>query len=291
MATKLQEVSLKQAPRQQRQKWGTRLAKNKLSLVGTGLLLVLVMAAALAGYLSPYDPLRSNFREMLSAPSMSHPFGTDNYGRDLLTRVLFGMRLSLNIGVSVMVLSGVAGLLLGLLSGYFSRWDNLIMRAMDVLMAFPAILLAIAIMAILGTGYINSIIALSVVYAPRCARIVRSSTLSIKGLSYIEACRALGMADTRIIFRHILPNCLAPLVIQVVFVFAYAILADAALSFIGVGTPPPTPSLGNILADGRDYMDNAPWMMIFPGLVIAVLVLALNLAGDGLRDALDPKMR
>ena len=178
-----------------------------------------------------------------------------------------------------------------MVSGYSPRLDGPIMRVMDVLMAFPAILLAIAVMAILGTGEVNAIIALVVVYTPICARIVRSSALSVKMREYVEAARALGAYEWRIVFKHIFPNSLSPLIVQLVFVFAYAIVAEAALSFIGVGTPPPTPSLGNILSEGRNYMAVAPWTTIAPGLAISITVLALNLAGDGLRDLLDPKMR
>ena len=268
-----------------------RLSRNSLCVLGAGALLLVVVVALLAPVLTAYDPIKVDPRSMLVAPSVTHLFGTDHFGRDLYTRVLFGTRISLRIGTIVTLLTGVLGAAIGLASGYFRRLDGPIMRLMDVLMAYPAILLAIGVMAVLGTGEINAIIALIIVYTPRCARIVRASTLTVKTREYVQAARVLGALEGRIIFRHIFPNCLSPLIVQLVFVFAYAIVAEAALSFIGVGTPPPTPSLGNILSEGRNYLAVAPWATIAPGVAISVTVLALNLAGDGLRDILDPKMK
>jgi peptide/nickel transport system permease protein len=269
----------------------SRLGKNRLCVVGVWVLSLLVCAGLLARYFTPYDPIKVDPRSMLGQPTYSHPFGTDHFGRDVYTRVIYGTRISLRIGTVVAFFAGVFGAFLGLVSGYSPRLDGPIMRVMDVLMAFPAILLAIGVMAILGTGEVNAIIALVIVYTPICARIVRSSALSVKMREYVEAARALGAYEWRIVFKHIFPNSLSPLIVQLVFVFAYAIVAEAALSFIGVGTPPPTPSLGNILSEGRNYMAVAPWTTIAPGLAISITVLALNLAGDGLRDMLDPKMR
>ena len=268
-----------------------RLSRNSLCVVGVASLLLVVVVALLAPVLTAYDPIKVDPRSMLAEPSAVHLFGTDHFGRDLYTRVLFGTRISLRIGTIVTLLTGVLGAVIGLASGYFRRLDGPIMRLMDVLMAYPAILLAIGVMAVLGTGEINAIIALIIVYTPRCARIVRASTLTVKTREYVQAARVLGALEGRIIFRHIFPNCLSPLIVQLVFVFAYAIVAEAALSFIGVGTPPPTPSLGNILSEGRNYLAVAPWATIAPGVAISVTVLSLNLAGDGLRDILDPKMK
>ncbi len=268
-----------------------RLSRNSLCVVGAASLLLVVVASLLAPALTTYDPIKVDPRSMLVGPSLMHLFGTDHFGRDLYTRVLFGTRISLRIGTIVTLLTGILGAAIGLASGYFRRLDGPIMRLMDVLMAYPAILLAIGVMAVLGTGEFNAIIALIVVYTPRCARIVRASTLTVKTREYVQAARVLGAQEVRIIFRHIFPNCLSPLIVQLVFVFAYAIVAEAALSFIGVGTPPPTPSLGNILSEGRNYLAVAPWATIAPGVAISVTVLALNLAGDGLRDILDPKMK
>ncbi|HZW98935.1 MAG TPA: ABC transporter permease [Trueperaceae bacterium] len=270
----------------------TKFARQRpTGLVGIVLLVGLVVASVGAPLWGLADPLESDYLSMLSPPAADHVLGTDQYGRDLLTRVIYGARLSLGIGASVMTLAALAGLVLGSLAGYFSRLDGPIMRGLDVLMAFPAILLAIAIMAILGTGARNGVIALAIVYTPRCARIVRASVLSVRQRTFVEAGQALGAGDARSLGIHILPNAIGPLVVQMIFVFAYAILADAGLSFIGVGTPPPTPSLGNILAEARDYLMVAPWLMWWPGAAIAAIVLALNLCGDALREVMDPRQR
>jgi peptide/nickel transport system permease protein len=268
-----------------------RLWRNRLAVSGFGLLAVVLAAALLANVLSPRDPLTMIVKERMLAPSAQHLMGTDNFGRDIFSRVLHGARLSLGVGSGVMLFTVGVGVLFGLLSGYSPRLDGPIMRVMDAMMAFPAILFGIAIMAVLGPKTINVVIALSVVYAPRTVRIVRASVLSIRQLDYIEAVRAQAAGHLRILFRHILPNCLSPLVVQATFNFAYAVLAEASLSFVGAGAPPPTPSWGNILSEGRIYMQTASWITIFPGLAIAVTVLGLNLAGDGLRDVLDPRMK
>jgi len=197
----------------------------------------------------------------------------------------------MEVGLAVMLFTVVVGVVFGLISGYFARLDNLIMRVMDAMMAFPAILFAIAIMAVLGPKTVNVVVALGVVYAPRTVRIVRASVLAVKELDFIEAIRAQAASHVRILARHVLPNCMSPLVVQATFNFAYAVLAEASLSFVGAGAPPPTPSWGNILSEGRIYMQNAPWITIFPGVAIAITVLGLNLAGDGLRDVLDPRMK
>jgi len=268
-----------------------RLWGNHLAVTGFSLVFLVFLAAILAGVLSSYDPLTMVVSDRMKSPSASHLMGTDNFGRDIFSRVLHGARLSLEVGAAVMLLTVAAGILLGLLAGYFPRLDGPVMRVMDAMMAFPAILFGIAIMAVLGPKTVNVVIALSVVYAPRTVRIVRASVLATKQLDYVEAVRAQAAGHLRILFRHILPNCLSPLVVQATFNFAYAVLAEASLSFVGAGAPPPTPSWGNILSEGRIYMQNAPWITIFPGLAIALTVLGLNLAGDGLRDILDPRMK
>jgi peptide/nickel transport system permease protein len=268
-----------------------RFRRNRLAVTGFALLLLVLVAAIFAGVLSDHDPFTMTVSDRMKPPSAQHVMGTDNFGRDIFSRVLHGARLSLEVGSAVMVFTVAAGVLFGLLSGYFPRLDGPIMRVMDAMMAFPAILFGIAIMAVLGPKTFNVVIALSVVYAPRTVRIVRASVLATKQLDYVEAVRAQAAGQIRILFRHILPNCLSPLVVQATFNFAYAVLAEASLSFVGAGAPPPTPSWGNILSEGRIYMQNAPWITIFPGLAIAVTVLGLNLAGDGLRDILDPRMK
>jgi peptide/nickel transport system permease protein len=268
-----------------------RLLHNRSCVIGGLLVLFVVLIAIFAGELAPYDPMRSNFRARLAPPSMVHWFGTDHFGRDLLSRVLYGGRVSLAIGVFVVIVTGIAGTTIGALAGYFRGLDNPLMRLMDALMAFPAILLAIVISAILGASVVNVVIALSIATSPHTARIVRASVLVVREMEYVEAGRALGASDLRLLFGHVLINALAPLIVRLTYVFAIAILAEAVLSYIGVGPPPPTPTFGNIIATERDFMATAPWAMIFPGLAIVISVLGLNLLGDGLRDVLDPRMK
>jgi peptide/nickel transport system permease protein len=260
-------------------------------LIGLVLFGAVVAAALAADWISPHDPVRNNFRYRLGAPNELHWLGTDRFGRDILSRIIHGTRVSLRIGLMVVLATGVMGALLGALAGYFRRLDGPIMRVMDGLMAFPAILLAISLAAALGPSEVNAAIALTVAYTPRTARIVRASVLVVREMEYVEAARALGAGHAHILFRHVLPNSLTPLVVQSTYIFALAILAEAVLSFIGVGPPPPAPSLGSVIADGRDYMLEAPWISLFPGLAIAIAVLGLNLLGDGLRDVLDPRMK
>ena len=224
-------------------------------------------------------------------PSLDFPLGTDGFGRDVLSRLLHGARLSLGIGLSVAVLSGALGTLVGVTSGHFKQFDSLLMRCMDALMAFPAIMLAIGITAVLGPQTASVIIALSVAYVPRTARIVRAAVLVIRETEYIQAAIVAGSSHARIVFRHLLPNSIGPLVVQMSFVFSYAILAEAALSFLGIGAPPPTPSWGNIISEGRDRSIEAWWIMLFPGIAISLAALGMNLLGDGLRDVLDPRQK
>lgn len=268
-----------------------RLLRNRSFVIGALLVLFVALIAIFAPVLAPYDPMRSNFRVRLAPPSMAHWFGTDHFGRDLLSRVMYGGRASLVIGISVVIVTGIAGTVIGAIAGYFRRLDNLLMRLMDALMAFPAILLAIVISAVLGASIVNVVIALGIATAPHTARIVRASVLVVREMEYVEAARALGASDLRLLFGHVLINALAPLIVRLTYVFAIAILAEAVLSYIGVGPPPPTPTFGNIIASERDFMETAPWTVIFPGLAIVISVLGLNLLGDGLRDVLDPRMK
>lgn len=260
-------------------------------VIGGSLVLLVTLLAVLAGLVSPHDPLASNFRLKLQPPNAEHWFGTDHFGRDVLSRVIYGGRLSLQIGLMVVIMTGIFGTLIGGVAGYFRRLDDPIMRLMDALMAFPAILLAMTVSATLGASVFNVVIALSIATTPHTARIVRSSVLVVREMQYVEAARALGAGDLRILWFHVLANSLAPLIVRLTFVFASAILAEAVLSYIGVGPPPPAPSFGNIIANGRDFMVEAPWVTIFPGLAIVVCVLGLNLLGDGLRDLLDPRIK
>ena len=265
--------------------------QNSAILLGGLLVIVVALTALVAPVVSPYEPLQVEAARRLLAPSQAHLFGTDDFGRDVFSRVLYGARLSMWVGTMTALIASVVGITIGLLAGYFTRLDNPLMRVMDGFMAFPSVILAIAIMAVLGPQVFNVIVALAVVQTPRVARVVRGVVLQVRAFDFIEAARALGTDDRRILLRHILPNCLSPLIVQTSFIFAYAVLTEAALGFLGVGAPPEVPSWGNILSEGRVYLRRAPWIALFPGLAIMVTVLGANLVGDGLRDELDPRLR
>jgi peptide/nickel transport system permease protein len=267
-----------------------KLARHRSFTIGFVIMAVLIAAALLAPA-TGLDPTAMKIRMRFRPPQAAFLFGTDQFGRDLLTRVLYGARLSLWIGLSVALLSGGFGALIGVLSAQFRRLDSLLMRVMDALMAVPAILLAIGLAAALGPQTTSVIVALAVAYIPRTARIVRSSALVTRELEFIEAARVSGISPLRIMLRHLLPNAMGPLLVQSTFVFAYAVLAEAALSFLGVGPPPPAPSWGNIIAEGRDFAVESWWIMLFPGLAISLAALGMNLLGDGLRDVLDPRLK
>jgi peptide/nickel transport system permease protein len=275
----------------ERWRWLRRLFRRKIALVGAVLVTINVIVAVLAPAIGRWDPLRLDVKARLTPPSATHWFGTDDVGRDVWSRVIYGARLSMIVGVSVVLFSFVAGIVFGLLGGYYRRFDNILMRIMDGIMAFPGIILAIALMASLGPSVVNVIVALGVVYVPRVARIVRGSVLVIRETPYVEAALALGVGDVTVLCKHILPNCLSPVIVQGTFIFAAAVLGEAALSFLGVGVPPQIPSWGNVLAEGRLYLQQAPWLTLFPGAAIMACILGLNLFGDGLRDLLDPKLR
>ena len=267
-----------------------QLSRRRIALVG----LVLTLLVAAVGVLAPLlasDPQHMDVAARLRPPGAPHWFGTDDLGRDVFSRVVFGARLSLMIGAAVVVFALLVGTLCGLVAGFYRRLDNVIMRVMDGLMAFPAIVLAVALMAALGPSVLNVILAIGVVYAPRVARVVRGSVLVIRETTYVEAARGLGAPDVVLLARHVLPNCLSPTIVQGSFIFAAAVLTEAALSFLGVGVPPYVPSWGNILADGRLYLQQAPWLVIYPGGAIMATIFGLNLFGDALRDLLDPKIR
>ncbi|HET8679877.1 MAG TPA: ABC transporter permease [bacterium] len=267
------------------------LGRSRSTMIGGGIVLLVLLVAILAPWLSPHDPLGIDVPSRLVGPGAVHPFGTDNMGRDIFSRVIFGARISLLIGSLVVACAAGVGIVLGLLAGYNNRVDRILMRIMDGLMAFPTTLLAIALMAALGARLSNVIIALAIVFTPRVARVVRSVTLVVRELDYVQAAQALGAPDSRILARHVLPNCLAPVIVQGTFIFAESVLAEAALSFLGVGLPPYIPSWGTIITAGRMFMQTAPWITIFPGVAILVAVLGLNLLGDGLRDLADPRLR
>jgi peptide/nickel transport system permease protein len=265
------------------------LRKFPLVVVAAILFILLIAVALLAPKLTGHDPNHLEVIKRLKPPSVANLLGTDDFGRDIWSRMLYGTRASIGIGLAVTIFTSALGILLGLLAGYYRRADHYIMRVMDGLMAFPAILLAIAIMASLGAHTVNVVVALAVVYTPRTVRVVRSSVLTVRDMEYTVAARALGASDLRIMFRHILPNVLSPLIIQATFNFANAVLTEAALSFLGAGVPPEVSSWGGMLAEGRQYIRQAWWMTVYPGIAIMITVLTLNLLGDGVRDMLDPR--
>jgi peptide/nickel transport system permease protein len=273
--------------------WTTikRLLHHRLFVVGLALFAVVALAAILAPWIAPIDPNKLAMRARFQPPSANWLFGTDNFGRSLWSRVIWGARLSMMIGASVVVINAVFGTLIGALAGYFRWLDNGVMRVNDALMAFPAVLLAIAVTAVLGPSLGDVIIALGIVYTPRTARIVRASVIVLREMEYVQAAIASGAGHFRILRRHILPNAMAPLIVQLSFLFAVAVLTEATLSFLGVGAVPPTPTWGNIMAEGRQYISDAPWIVAIPGAALMLTVLGLNLLGDGLRDVLDPRLR
>ena len=259
--------------------------------VGLAIVVVAMLAAAVGPVLSPYDPASQELSRRLERPSVSHPFGLDELGRDILSRLLSGARISLLVGLAVVSVSSLVGMLLGSIAGYFGGVvDDVISRAVDVLMAFPGILLAIALVAVLGPSLTNVVIALSVIGWVGYARLVRSQALRARELEFVQAARALGAGSPRIVLRHVLPTALPAVVVQATLGMAGAIIAEAALSFLGLGVQPPTPSWGTMLDAGRSHLFDAPHLTIFPGLAIATLVLGFNFLGDGLRDRVDPKL-
>jgi peptide/nickel transport system permease protein len=269
-----------------------RLYRNHIGFTGFILSAIVVLAALFAPLLSPVDPLRQNIRARFAPPGSTHVLGTDNFGRDLLSRVLHGYRISISIAFASVGIALLAGGSIGLLAAYHGGWvDRVLMRMMDVLLAFPIILLAIGILAVLGPGATNTALAIGIVYTPIFARLARGPALTVLSWDYVSAARALGANASRIMFRHVAPNIFAPIMVQVTLSLSTAILVEAALAFLGLGTQPPTPSLGLMLSDSRDYMLISPWASVFSGLAILVASLGFNLFGDGLRDLLDPTLR
>ncbi len=267
-----------------------RFLRHRLAVLGAAIILTLVIVAAFGRALAPYDPLGMDFGAVFAPPGPEHLFGTDEFGRDIFSRILYGARISLQVAFIAVGISGTLGVLLGLLAGFLGGWlDELVMRFMDVLFAFPAVLLAITIMAILGRGVGNAMIAIAIVYVPIFARVTRGAVIGVRGREFVTAARALGKRPMGVMLRHVLPNALGPIIVQTSLSLAFAILAEAALSFFGLGTQPPEPSWGRMLAEGRGFLRQAPWMGIFPGLAIMVSVMGFNFLGDGLRDLLDPR--
>lgn len=269
-----------------------RMRRNKLAMVGLVIIIALFLIAVFADFIAPYDFATQELSKQYQLPSSEHIFGTDDLGRDIFSRIVYGSRISLKVGFISVGIALVLGTTIGAVTGYFGgRVDNILMRFIDVLQSIPDTLLAIAILAALGPGLANLMIAVGIAAIPGYARIVRSSVLSIRDMEFIEAAKAAGTSNTRIIFKHIIPNCLAPIIVQATLGVAYAILNAAGLSFIGLGLEPPTPEWGAMLSGGRTFIRDFPHMTIFPGLAIVITIFALNVLGDGLRDALDPKLK
>lgn len=269
-----------------------RIKKNKAALLGLIMVSIFILVAIFAPLLAPYDPNEINLAAILKEPSAEYWLGTDYYGRDLLSRIIYGSRISISVGVIVQLVSISIGTFMGSLAGYYGgKVDMIIMRMVDIVMSFPSLLLTIAIMVALGPGLYNVFLALGAVWWTRTARIIRSEFMQHREKEYVEAARALGNNDFIIMYKHILPNCLAPIIITFTMGVASAIMAEASLSFLGLGAQEPTPSWGSIINNGLQYLRTKPWYSLFPGLAIAYTVLAFNLFGDGLRDALDPKMK
>lgn len=280
------------APKRRWKTFYRKLKKNKSALIGAYFLMFVIITAIIGPWLTHQDPTIVDYSSKLLKPSAEHWFGTDHNGRDIFTRIIYGMRLTLSVGFISVVFGAVFGIVLGIISGYYGgKWDSLIMRITDIMLAFPGLLLALAIVSALGKSLVNVIIAVSIFSIPSFARIVRGSTLAVRKLEYVDAMRSLGAGDSRIIFRHILPNIISPVIVQATLRIAISILTATGLSFLGLGAQPPTPEWGAMLNDGRNYITQHPHIALFPGLSIVLVVVAFNLLGDGLRDVLDPKLK
>ncbi|KPN95732.1 nickel transporter permease [Lysinibacillus sp. ZYM-1] len=266
--------------------------KSKVSLVGAGIVIFFILLAVVGPFIAPQGINEQDLAKRLLAPSGEHWFGTDDFGRDIFSRIIHGARISLWVGFFSVILSVIVGSFLGIVAGYYGRWiDTIISRIFDIMLAFPSMLLAIAVVSVLGPSLQNALIAIAIINVPNFGRLIRSKVLSVKEEEYIVAAKAIGMRDSRILFSHILPNSITPIIVQGTLAIATAIIEAAALGFLGLGAQAPAPEWGKMLADARKFLLNAPWTMIFPGIAIMLTVLGFNLMGDGLRDALDPKMK
>ncbi len=266
--------------------------QNRAGFIAGVILVAIVLAALAAPLIAPDDPVEMAPRDRLLAPNNNHLLGTDVFGRDVLSRILFGTRISLLVGATSVLASAIAGTALGLVAGYVGRWpEYLVMRVMDVLFAFPAVLLAILVVSIVGAGFTSIVIAIATVYTPIFSRVVRASTLAVKNVEFVQAGVAAGATTSRIMVRHVLPNIAAPILVQLTLSLSGAVILEAALSYLGLGAVPPTPSLGSMLSENRTYMELAPWTVLYAGLALGLLVLAINIFGDAVRDLLDPRLR
>lgn len=290
-----QQTGLRQVigPRlaQLRRFWST-LSRNYITVWGLGIIVIMIILAVISPYIAPYGYETMILPDRLQPPNTKHLLGTDNFGRDILSRMLYGARVSLIVGLGGVAIATSIGVLLGAMAGFYSKWiDEIIMRIMDVMLAFPYIILAVALMAMVGPSLRNVILVIGITRTPRFARVTRGSVLALKEMDFVTAARSLGQREWRILARHILPNCLTPIVIMASLSVATAILTESALSFLGLGIRPPQASWGTMIADGRRFMLDAPWIATLPGIAISLTILGYNLFGDGLRDALDPKLR
>lgn len=266
--------------------------RNKTAVVGAVVAVAVVLVALLAPVISPYDPLKQNVYYRLTPPEGAHLFGTDSYGRDVFSRVIYGARVSLLVGISSVLIGIVVGTILGMVAGFLGgRVEAVIMRTVDVLMCFPDLILGLMVMAVLGPGLFKLILTIGIVMTPRFARMAYGSTLTVKQKDYVEAARAVGTPMGRVLFTHVLPNIFGELLVMATLWTGAAIRIEANLSFIGLGVPPPTPTWGNMIRTGVDYLTNAPWLSVFPGLAILITILAFNMLGDGIRDVTDPRLR
>jgi peptide/nickel transport system permease protein len=292
IATPLAPVSgVLRNPRNRNSAW-RKITRDRLSVSGLAILILVGAAAVFAPLISPYDPKTQDVRAIFADPSRAHLLGTDDLGRDILSRIIWGARASLSVGLASVTIAVVCGVTLGLVAGYFGSWvDSVISRVLDIVFSFPTILLALGVVAMLGPSSTNTMIAIGVVYTPVYARLARSMTISTKRREFIEAALVAGSTKPRILIRHIFPNITAPLIIQASLSLSMAILTEASLSFLGLGTQPPDPSWGTMVATGQRLVELSPWQAVFPGFAIVLTVLGFNLVGDGLRDALDPRQR
>jgi peptide/nickel transport system permease protein len=269
-----------------------RFRRNKGAVFGLGVFVAIVVMALCADFIAPYNPLEQNYARLMEGPSVDHWLGTDSFGRDMLSRIIYGARIALVVGILAVLLAMVVGVTLGLISGYYGGIiDSVIMRVMDGVFAFPILILAIALMAVMGFGVRNVIIAVTVVSIAPFARVTRGDVLAVREEPYIEAARLAGIRNSAVIFRHVLPNVLAPIIVQGALRVSAAIITEAGLSFLGLGPPPPTPVWGSMIAEGRNFIVMAPHISTFPGIALMITVVGLNLLGDGLRDSLDPKLK
>jgi len=287
---------VEEAPERKRSLAGIALGfcrRQPLGTFGLAIVLVMFLAGVSAGWIAPYDPEENDFSAMMQAPSWAHLLGTDQLGRDIFSRLVYGARTALIVGFSAAFMGGIIGLVLGVSSAYFGGWfDLLFQRVLDVLMSFPLIILALAVVAVFGTGVFNVILAITIPLIPRCGRVVRASALAVREIPYVDAARALGFGHARIVLRHMVPNVVAPFLIMLSAFVGQAILAEASLSYLGLGVQEPVPAWGLMLQGGaEEYATTAPWIAVFPGLAIMLTVLGISLFGDALRDALDPKLR